>query len=156
MNHPHDMRWDYSALAASYDRIARFDRACAQAISLAGETAEIVIILGYSYMLRGALLNPRNKFMQAYEREPNNPTILNNLQLLNSSVGSIKDNPNLAPFSELDSPWLIGPPSTIQPRKSMCEAGDVLAVNSVSTAMELARLKHVAGIGKFRVELQGC
>jgi hypothetical protein len=28
---------------------------------------------------------PRAKFLKAYQREPDNPTIINNLQLLNSS-----------------------------------------------------------------------
>ena len=40
---------------------------------------------GYSYMLRGDLVNARRKFLKAYEREPGNPTIANNLQLLNSN-----------------------------------------------------------------------
>src|SRR5262245_46779400 len=75
------------ALAASYDRIARFDladRAYRMAIRLAGQTTEILNNQGYSYMLRGDLMAARAKFMKAYEREPNNPTIANNLRLLNS------------------------------------------------------------------------
>src|SRR5262249_46299570 len=35
--------------------------------------------------VRGDLAKARAKFVKALEREPNNPTILNNLQLLNSS-----------------------------------------------------------------------
>lgn len=84
-------------LAASYDRIARFDladRAYRQAIRLAGETTEILNNQGYSYMLRGDLVAARAKFMKAYEREPNNPTIANNLRLLNSSSRFIQRNPN--------------------------------------------------------------
>lgn len=75
-------------LAASYDRLARFDladRAYTMAIRLAGETTEILNNLGYSYMLRGDLVSARRKFLKAYEREPNNPMIVNNLKLLNSS-----------------------------------------------------------------------
>jgi len=75
-------------LAASYDRLARFDladRAYTMAIRLAGETTEILNNLGYSYMLRGDLVSARKKFLKAYEREPNNPMIVNNLKLLNSS-----------------------------------------------------------------------
>ena len=75
-------------LAASYDRLARFDladRAYRQAIKLAGETTEILNNEGYSYMLRGKLAAARAKFMEAYRREPDNPTILNNIDLLNSS-----------------------------------------------------------------------
>src|SRR5215470_7069507 len=83
-------------LAASYDRVGRFDladRAYVQAIRLAGETTEILNNQGYSYMLRGDLVAARKKFMKAYEREPNNPTIVNNLRLLNSSSGFIQRNP---------------------------------------------------------------
>ena len=46
-------------LAASYDRLARFDladRAYAAAIRLAGETTDILNNQGYSYMLRGDLV----------------------------------------------------------------------------------------------------
>jgi len=75
-------------LAASYDRIGRFDladRAYAAAIKLTGETTQLLNNQGYSYLLRGDLVTARKKFMKAYAREPNNPTILNNLELLNSS-----------------------------------------------------------------------
>jgi Flp pilus assembly protein TadD len=83
-------------LAAAYDRLARFDladRAYGYAIRLAGETTEILNNQGYSYMLRGDLVNARKKFLKAYEREPNNPTIANNLQLLNSSSTFIQRAP---------------------------------------------------------------
>ena len=83
-------------LAAAYDRLARFDladRAYVFAIRLVGETTEILNNQGYSYMLRGDLVNARKKFLKAYEREPGNPTIANNLQLLNSSSGFIQRNP---------------------------------------------------------------
>src|ERR1700745_67380 len=49
-------------LAAAYDRLARFDladRAYAYAIRLVGETKEILNKQGYSYMLRGDLVNAR-------------------------------------------------------------------------------------------------
>ncbi len=83
-------------LAAAYDRIARFDladRAYVYAIRLVGETTQILNNQGYSYMLRGDLVNARKKFLRAYEREPNNPTIVNNLQLLNSSSRFIQRAP---------------------------------------------------------------
>lgn len=75
-------------LAASYDRLSRFDladRAYAAAIKLAGENTEILNNLGYSYMLRGDLKAARAKFMKAYARDPNNPKIVNNIRLLDSS-----------------------------------------------------------------------
>jgi len=83
-------------LAAAYDRLARFDladRAYVFAIRLVGETTEILNNQGYSYMLRGDLVNARRKFLKAYEREPGNPTIANNLQLLNSSSRFIQRAP---------------------------------------------------------------
>jgi Flp pilus assembly protein TadD len=83
-------------LAAAYDRIARFDladRAYVNAIRLVGETTQILNNQGYSYMLRGDLGNARRKFLKAQEREPNNPTIVNNLQLLNSSSAFIQRAP---------------------------------------------------------------
>src|SRR5262249_34803326 len=69
-------------LAASYDRLARFDladRAYASAIRLVGETPAILNNLGYSYMLRGKLEAARKKFLKAYAADPNNPKIANNL-----------------------------------------------------------------------------
>jgi Flp pilus assembly protein TadD len=80
-------------LAASYDRIGRFDladRAYKQAIRLEGETIAILNNQGYSYMLRGKLAEARRKFLKAYEREPYNPTVINNLELLNSSERVIR------------------------------------------------------------------
>jgi|SRR5665213_113585 len=80
-------------LAASYDRIKRFDladRAYKQAIRLVGETPTILNNEGYGYMLRGNLVEAKRKFLKAYERDPHNPTILNNLKLLNSSERYIR------------------------------------------------------------------
>ena len=74
-------------LAASYDHIRRFDladRAYRAAIRLSGETVQILNNQGYSYMLRGDLNAARAKFRKAYQREPHNPTIVNNIQILNS------------------------------------------------------------------------
>jgi len=91
-------------LAASYDRIARFDladRAYVYAIRLVGETTEILNNQGYSYMLRGDLAKARAKFVKALEREPNNPTILNNLQLLNSSYRFVQRSPAQSPFQSV-------------------------------------------------------
>jgi tetratricopeptide (TPR) repeat protein len=75
-------------LAASYDRIRRFDladRAYIQAIKLVGETVQLLNNQGYSYMLRGDLQRARQKFHKAYELNPSHPVILNNLELLNGS-----------------------------------------------------------------------
>jgi Tfp pilus assembly protein PilF len=75
-------------LAASYDRLGRFDladRAYRSAIKLTGETTQILNNEGYSYMLRGDLAKARAKFQAASRRDPDNPTIANNLRLLAES-----------------------------------------------------------------------
>jgi len=84
------------ALAASYDRIARFDladQAYRQALKLAGPSVRILNNQGYSYMLRGDLVTARAKFLKAYELDPTNPTIKNNLALLNSSYTYVQRGP---------------------------------------------------------------
>jgi len=75
-------------LAASYDRLRRFDladQAYAHAIKLTGPTVQILNNQGYSMMLRGNLKEARRMFLKAYERDPTNPTIVNNLKLLDNS-----------------------------------------------------------------------
>jgi Flp pilus assembly protein TadD len=72
-------------LAASYDRLKRFDladRAYEQAIKLAGPRPEILNNQGYSYILRGDFKRARNKLMAARARDPANPYIQNNIALL--------------------------------------------------------------------------
>jgi Flp pilus assembly protein TadD len=80
-------------LAASYDRLRRFDladQAYAQAIKLTGETIQILNDRGYCYMLRGDLGKARAKFLKAYQLDPTNPTVINNISLLNSSYRFIE------------------------------------------------------------------
>jgi Flp pilus assembly protein TadD len=75
-------------LAASNDRLRRFDladQAYAEAVRLVGETPQILNDRGYSYMLRGDLVQARRKLQQAYALDPANPTVINNLELLNGS-----------------------------------------------------------------------
>ena len=75
-------------LAASYDRLARFDladRAYRFAIKLGGQTTQVLNNQGYSYMLRGNYARARQLLLKAAAREPNNPVIQNNLQLLDGS-----------------------------------------------------------------------
>lgn len=83
-------------LAASYDRLGRFDLAdesYRQAVRLNGETTALLNNRGYSYMLRGDLNAARKDFLKAYEREPGNPIIRNNLKLLSSSARFIERAP---------------------------------------------------------------
>jgi Flp pilus assembly protein TadD len=87
----------WMGLAASDDRLGRFDladRAYLSAIRLSGETTPILNNRGYSYMLRGDLVTARKSFLKALEREPGNPTILNNLKLLDGSSRLIARSPD--------------------------------------------------------------
>jgi Flp pilus assembly protein TadD len=80
-------------LAASSDRIRRFDladTAYRKAYTLIGTTPAYFNNVGYSYLLRGNLVEARRNFLKAYELAPNDPTVANNLQLLASSVRSIQ------------------------------------------------------------------
>ena len=77
-----------SGLAASYDRLRRFDladRAYGQAIGILGPTTEILNNQGYSYMLRGDYKRAREKLDAAQRKDPGNKYVQNNLQLLEDS-----------------------------------------------------------------------
>jgi len=83
-------------LAASYDRLRRFDladRAYAYVLRLRGPTVQILNNQGYSMMLRGNLKEARRIFLKANELDPGNPTIANNLELLNSSYRFVQRTP---------------------------------------------------------------
>jgi Flp pilus assembly protein TadD len=76
-------------LAASYDRLKRFDhadRAYAQALAILGPTPEILNNQGYSYLLRGDYKRARTKFYAARAKDPGNPRIQNNIDLLEESL----------------------------------------------------------------------
>ena len=63
-------------LAASYDRLHRFDladRAYAEAIRLIGPTAEILNDQGFSYMLRGDYARAHRSCEQAQAKDPAQP-----------------------------------------------------------------------------------
>ncbi|HEX2215389.1 MAG TPA: hypothetical protein VHG27_01625 [Xanthobacteraceae bacterium] len=75
-------------LAASYDRLRRFDladRAYAQALRAVGPTPEVLNNQGYSFMLRRDYATARAKLALAHEKDPGNPYILNNLALLDGA-----------------------------------------------------------------------
>lgn len=87
-------------LAASYDRLRRFDladQAYAQAIRLGGESVQVLNDQGYSYMLRGNLTAARRKFEKAYSIDPTNPVVINNLALLAGSRRFIERPPERLP-----------------------------------------------------------
>jgi tetratricopeptide (TPR) repeat protein len=85
--HPRDLE-AWVGLAASYDRLRRFDladRAYDQATKIAGPQAEILNNWGYSYMLRGDYRRARETLLQAQAQDPANPYVKNNLELLEAS-----------------------------------------------------------------------
>ncbi len=53
-----------------------------QAIRISGPTAEILNNQGYSYLLRGDRQRARNTLLAAQAKDPGNPYIQNNLDLL--------------------------------------------------------------------------
>jgi len=76
-------------LAASYDRLKRYDladRAYSQALAIFGPRPEVINNIGYSYLLRGDLRRARQKFAEAQARDPANPTIANNIALVDEAV----------------------------------------------------------------------
>jgi Flp pilus assembly protein TadD len=76
-------------LAASYDKLKRFDlanRAYRQSVKLGGRTPTILNNWGYSYLLRGNVVEARKKFLAAYELEPKNIAVNANLNLLREGI----------------------------------------------------------------------
>jgi tetratricopeptide (TPR) repeat protein len=85
--HPNDAE-AWVGLAASYDRLHRFDladRAYAQAVHLVGPTVELLNDQGFSYMLRGDYARAHKKLEEAQAKDPANLYVQANLQLLEQS-----------------------------------------------------------------------
>ena len=75
-------------LAASYDRLRRFDladRAYGQAVGIVGTTVEILNNQGFSYMLRGDYKLAHAALAAAQRKDPPNKYVQNNLRLLEES-----------------------------------------------------------------------
>jgi len=90
--HPNDAE-AWVGLAASYDRLRRFDladRAYAQAIRLIGRTPEILNDQGFSFMLRGDYARAHRTLQEAQAKDPGNPYVRANLQLLEEAYRSGK------------------------------------------------------------------
>jgi Flp pilus assembly protein TadD len=86
--HPRDAE-AWLGLAASYDRLGRFDladRAYGEAIRLAGATPEILNNQGFSYLLRGDYGRARQKLEEAQAKDPANRYVQANLRLLEQSA----------------------------------------------------------------------
>jgi Tfp pilus assembly protein PilF len=85
--HPRDAE-AWIGLAASCDRLRRFDladRAYTEAVRLVGPTAEVLNDEGFSYMLRGDYERAHKLLLQAQNRDPANPYVQANLDLLSQS-----------------------------------------------------------------------
>jgi tetratricopeptide (TPR) repeat protein len=85
--HPRDAE-AWVGLAASYDRLRRFDladRAYAEAIRIVGPTAELLNDEGFSFMLRGDHARAHKLLEQARKKDPDNPYVQANLKLLDES-----------------------------------------------------------------------
>jgi len=72
-------------LAASYDRLKRFDhaqRAYETLVKLVGHTPTVLNNLAYHQMLRGDYVSARRSLQAAQQADPQNPYIQNNMNLL--------------------------------------------------------------------------
>lgn len=79
----------FLGLAASYDRLRRFDladRSYRRLFDLTGGTLQYYNNVGYSNLLRGNLVAARKNFLKAYEIDPKNIIVANNLELLGASA----------------------------------------------------------------------
>jgi Tfp pilus assembly protein PilF len=75
-------------LAASYDHLRRFDladKAYERVLQLSPQNATVLNNAGYSQLLRGDMKSARRFFLKAYELEPDNVFVQNNLRLLGES-----------------------------------------------------------------------
>ncbi len=79
----------YVGLAASYDRLRRFDlsdRVYASLYRLTGGTTQYYNNLGYSYLLRGDTASALANLRKANQLDPQNPTVANNLKMLANAM----------------------------------------------------------------------
>jgi Flp pilus assembly protein TadD len=79
----------YVGLAASYDRLRRFDladRVYASLYRLTGGTAQYYNNLGYSYLLRGDTATALVNLRKAKALDPKNVIVANNLKMLANAV----------------------------------------------------------------------
>jgi Flp pilus assembly protein TadD len=86
-SHPRDAE-AWLDLAASYDRLRRFDladRAYGQSVGILGPTVEILNNQSYSYMLRGDYKRAHAALMAARRKDPANKCVQNNIRLLEES-----------------------------------------------------------------------
>jgi Tfp pilus assembly protein PilF len=85
--HPRDAE-AWVGLAASYDRLRRFDladRAYQEAMRIVGRTPEVLNDQGFSYILRGDYARAQRTLAEALSKDPGNPYIQANMRLLEES-----------------------------------------------------------------------
>jgi Flp pilus assembly protein TadD len=83
----------YVGLAASYDRLRRFDlsdRVYAALFRLTGGTAQYYNNLGYSYLLRGDTATALANLRKANQLDPTNPVVANNLKMIANAAKRTK------------------------------------------------------------------
>jgi len=94
-------------LAASYDRLGRFDladRAYRRAAVLLGPCFVIYNNRGYSYLLRGRIREARKLLHRAAELAPQDPTVANNIAVMESGQA----------YFWGDGPYILGwPPARV-------------------------------------------
>ncbi|HTJ59183.1 MAG TPA: hypothetical protein VL418_16715 [Devosiaceae bacterium] len=81
----------YVGLAASYDRLGRFDlsdRVYASLFALSGGTAQYYNNVGYSNLLRGNASAALANFRKAQRLDPHNIVIADNLQMLANAAAT--------------------------------------------------------------------
>ena len=79
----------YVGLAASYDRLGRFDlsdRVYASLHRISGDSVQYFNNLGYSFMLRGNLRSALVNFRKAAALDPENLVVANNIRMLSDAV----------------------------------------------------------------------
>lgn len=83
----------FVGLAASYDRLRRFDlsdRVYAKLHDLVGGSVQYHNNVGYSYMLRGDLRAALKAFRMAAAIDPDNAVVANNIQMIESRMAKAK------------------------------------------------------------------
>lgn len=83
----------YVGLAASYDRLRRFDlsdRVYASLFDLSGNTVQYHNNRGYSYLLRGDLRAALSSFREAKKIDPDNVIVANNIRIVADAAAAAK------------------------------------------------------------------
>ena len=62
------------------------DKSYVRVRQLIGDRANVLNNMGYSYILRSDLEKAKHKLLEAYSKDPDNPHILNNIEILNQSL----------------------------------------------------------------------